>query len=190
MPISPPLALAASAREAAQVAALLRSMPRAGKESWLLNSALLNYATLVRLLLADGMSPSTINAEQGNVTPLHAAAEHGALDVLRLLLEAGADANSCNCVGNTPLDEAVGHGQLTCARENSFRTRTCCFSTSLATTCCMAASSATSQSASSCCCPTLRTTSTYAPSRDAPRVIRRTPLRHYFSRVIVVITPW
>ena len=39
------------------------------------------------------------------------------MDVVRLLLEAGADANSCNCVGNTPLDEAVGHGQLTCARE-------------------------------------------------------------------------
>ena len=117
MPISPPLALAASAREAAQVAALLRSMPRAGKESWLLNSALLNYATLVRLLLADGMSPSTINAEQGNSSLLHFAAQGGSIDVVRLLLEAGADVNSCNDLGNTPLAEANTYGQLACARE-------------------------------------------------------------------------
>ena len=117
MPISPPLALAASAREAAQVAALLRSMPRAGKESWLLNSALLNYATLVRLLLADGMSPSTINAEQGNSSLLHFAAQGGAIDVMRLLLEAGAEANSLTNLGDTPLHDAVCDGQLACARE-------------------------------------------------------------------------
>ena len=107
---------AGSPRDAANYAATLRRTPRDAKERVLLNSAFSNSPTLVRLLLADGVSPSVANLSQGNSTPLHAAAQQGAIDVLRLLLEAGADANSCNCVGNTPLDEAVGHGQLTCAR--------------------------------------------------------------------------
>ena len=108
---------AANPREAANYAALLRRTPLAEKEVMLFNCALYNHATLVRLLLADGLPPSTVYLEKGNSTPLHVAAEHGALDVLRLLLEAGADANSCNCVRNTPLAEAVGEGQLPCARE-------------------------------------------------------------------------
>ena len=108
---------AASPREAANYAALLRRTPRADKEGWLLNNALDNHATLVRLLLADGLSPSTTLPEQGNSSLLHAAAQRGAIDVVRLLLEAGADANYCGEAGSTPLAEAVVRGQLACARE-------------------------------------------------------------------------
>ena len=104
-------------REAANYAARLRRAPLAEKELWLFSCALYNHATLARLLLADGLSPSTVYLEKGNSTPLHVAAEHGAMDVLRLLLEAGADANSCEFLGNTPLMRAVMDGKLACARE-------------------------------------------------------------------------
>ena len=108
---------AANPREAANFAAGLRRTPRAQKERWLFNCALNNNATLVRLLLADGLSASTTDSERGNSTQLHAAAQNGAIDVVRLLLEAGADANSLDNLGNTALVEAVGRGQLACARE-------------------------------------------------------------------------
>jgi len=108
---------AANPREAANYAALLRRTRRDEKVRLLVSSALYNHATLVRLLLADGLSPNTINAEQGNATPLHAAALRGAIDVVRLLLEAGGAVNSCDAVGNTPLGNAVCRGQLACARE-------------------------------------------------------------------------
>ena len=108
---------AASPREAANYAAFLRRTPRAAKEKKLFNSALNNNATLVRLLLADGLSPSTTDPEQGDLSVLHMAAQCGAIDALRLLLEAGADTNCCPSAGNTPLLDAVSRGQLACARE-------------------------------------------------------------------------
>ena len=108
---------AASPREAANYAALLRRTPRAEKVVWLFNSAMFNHATLVRLLLADGLSPSTICPEQGFGSLLHVAAGHEATDVVRLLLEAGADANWCGRVGDTPLQAAVINGKLASTRE-------------------------------------------------------------------------
>ena len=109
---------AASPREAALYAATLRRTPRAVKESWLFNSALDNHATLVWLLLADGLSPSSTSPEQGNQSLLHFAATSGAIDVVRVLLEAGADANYCvTRFGNTPLQAAILHGKLACACE-------------------------------------------------------------------------
>ena len=83
---------------------------------WLCNSVCNNHAALVRLLLADGLSPNTIHP-QGSLSLLHIAAQHGAIDVLRLLLEAGADANSCEPMGHTPLSLAVSRGQTACVRE-------------------------------------------------------------------------
>ena len=51
-------------------------------------------------------------------TLLHTAAQRGSIDVLRLLLEAGANANSTDSiVGITPLSCAIGYGHLACARE-------------------------------------------------------------------------
>ena len=108
---------AANPHEAANFASLLRRTPRAAKVKRLFNSALFNHATLVRLLLADGLSPSTPYPEQGSGSLLHFAAQNRAIDVVRVLLEAGDDANSCDFVGNTPLLEAVPSGQLVCARE-------------------------------------------------------------------------
>ena len=71
----------------------------------------------MRLLLADGLSPSTTLPEQSNLSVLHFAAQNGAIDAVRVLLEAGADANSCNVVGNTPLANSICEGKLDCARE-------------------------------------------------------------------------
>ena len=105
---------AANPREAALFAANLRRMPHSEKVKGLFNSAIDNHAALVRLLLADGLSPNTIHRGQ---SLLFTAACHGSIDVVRLLLEAGADANSCDSWGNTALVEAVGLGQLACARE-------------------------------------------------------------------------
>jgi hypothetical protein len=106
---------AASPREAAQYAATLRRTPHAMKVTWLFNSAVSNHATLVRLGLADGLSPNTV--DDAGQSLLRAAAGRGSIDVVRLLLEAGADANSADDHGNTPLQHAIGHGKLACARE-------------------------------------------------------------------------
>ena len=108
---------AANPREAANFAALLRRTPHTQKVTWLWNSALCNSATLVRLQLADGLSPRTIYPEYANSSVLHAAAEQGAIEVVRLLLEAGANTNCSDAVGITPLANAVCKGQLACARE-------------------------------------------------------------------------
>jgi len=53
---------AASPREAALFAAHLRRTPHAEKVKWLFNSAIRDHTTLVRLMLADGLSPNTVNA--------------------------------------------------------------------------------------------------------------------------------
>ena len=45
------------------------------------------------------------------------AASNGAIDVVRLLLEAGADAKCCDDVGNTPLRDAVANGHSVLAAE-------------------------------------------------------------------------
>jgi ankyrin repeat protein len=106
---------AASRREAANFAARLRRTPRGVKEGILYTCAIRNHAALARLLLANGLSPSTVF--DGNATPLHLASGRRAIDVVRLLLEAGANANCCDYLGNTALQDAAGRGQLACVRE-------------------------------------------------------------------------
>jgi len=105
---------AANPREAAQFAATLRRTSHAGKLNWLFNSAIFNYAALVRLMLADGLSP---NANKAGQSLLRVAAGYGSIDVVRLLLEAGADTNSCDPTGNTPLLNAISYGEVACARK-------------------------------------------------------------------------
>jgi len=121
---------AANPREAANFAALLRRTPRAVKGDLLFNSASDNLSTLMRLLLADGHSPNTSYARFSNSSLLHVAGSKGAIDVLRILLEAGANANSTDSVGNLPLGAAIIKGQLACARGLIPHTdlRTCCAS--------------------------------------------------------------
>jgi len=108
---------AASPRDAALFSATLRHAPHAEKVNWLVNSAIDNHAALVRLLLADGLSPNTVKVVEGNRALLQVAASYGSTDVVRLLLEAGAEANSSDDMGNTALQAAIAHGQLACARE-------------------------------------------------------------------------
>ena len=80
----------------------------------LFNSAISNYTALVRLLLADGLSPNTVSPAGQSL--LYVAASYGSIDVLRVLLVAGADANSGDDLGNTPLQAAI-HAKSACARE-------------------------------------------------------------------------
>jgi len=105
---------AANPREAADYTALLRRTPHAMKLTFLFNSAIDNHAALTRLLLADGFSPNTFHAEQ---SLLRIATGYGSIDVVRLLLEAGAEANSFDKMGDTPLKAAVSSGKLACAHE-------------------------------------------------------------------------
>jgi cytohesin len=59
-----------------------------------------------RLLLSHKARVDGRTREDGS-TPLHIAAGSGALDVVQLLVEAGADINSHNDVGLTPLHQAI-----------------------------------------------------------------------------------
>ncbi|MCB1213072.1 MAG: ankyrin repeat domain-containing protein [Chlamydiia bacterium] len=48
-----------------------------------------------------------LQAPQSKVTPLHLAAIEHSRDVMRLLIDAGADINACDCRGATPLHYAM-----------------------------------------------------------------------------------
>ncbi|TLZ75256.1 MAG: ankyrin repeat domain-containing protein, partial [Methanobacteriota archaeon] len=47
---------------------------------------------------------------EANYTTLHKAAAHGNLDIVRMLLDRGADPNATRDGGNTPLDDAREKG--------------------------------------------------------------------------------
>jgi cytohesin len=51
-----------------------------------------------------------VNAKigRGNMTPLHAAIQHGDKEIVELLIAKGADVNAGGILGYTPLDTAVG----------------------------------------------------------------------------------
>ena len=54
------------------------------------------------------MSRARASRVQGGMTPLHTAAEFGQLDVVRALLNAGADKTIANKYGWKPIDVAYG----------------------------------------------------------------------------------
>ena len=58
-----------------------------------------------------------VNAkEQGHWTALHLASTNGQIEIVRLLLERGANAEMENDQGRTPFDEAPRKGELKIVR--------------------------------------------------------------------------
>ena len=73
-----------------------------------------NNADQVETLLSDGADPNHC-LDEANVTPLHFAAQHNALDVVKLLITAGANLYArTNPDGQTPLEIAKinGHKEM------------------------------------------------------------------------------
>lgn len=70
-------------------------------------------AITVRALLEAGANPNVVSNKEIGLLPLHVAASRGCTEFARLLLEAGADVNTPDPAGNTPLHLA---GDLGLAR--------------------------------------------------------------------------
>ena len=73
-----------------------------------------NRGPAVRLLIARGASLNLTN--NTGFTPVHHAAEAGALETLAILIEAGADITIANGQGSLPLDTANGRGHTQAAQ--------------------------------------------------------------------------
>lgn len=69
----------------------------------------------VTLLLNDGADPHLVEKDAGN-TALHTAVEAKRSDIVRLLLDRGANPNAQNHLGDTPLHDAAKHGQVEIAQ--------------------------------------------------------------------------
>ncbi len=69
-----------------------------------------NHGAAVRILLARGASINAVNVT--GFTPLHHAAEAGAVETLRILLAAGADTSIPNGQGMLPIDTARERGHV------------------------------------------------------------------------------
>lgn len=67
-----------------------------------------NHADVVRILLAAGAQSNV--RDSADYTPLHKAAQNGNLEILRLLVEKGADVAAVRKGGGTALDEATAKG--------------------------------------------------------------------------------
>ena len=151
-----------------------------------------NHATLARLVLAGGQcSPNAVAPLVPPQNLLRIAAGFGWNEVLRVLLEAGADSNVCDDVGNTPLVNAMVHGHEETVRELIPHTNLRIYSADglCALHNCIICNN------SKCfklLLPHYTTTSTCALSSHAPSftwAIRTTP-RHCSSPVRVVVTAW
>jgi ankyrin repeat protein len=80
-------------------------------------ATLSGFRGLVEHLIA--AHPQDINSRGGShTTPLHAASFKGYFEVASLLLKNGADPNSRDCVGRTPLHRVSQGGQLVMARSS------------------------------------------------------------------------
>ncbi|XP_074871306.1 histone-lysine N-methyltransferase EHMT1 isoform X2 [Carettochelys insculpta] len=66
----------------------------------------------VLLMLVDGIDPNFKMEHQNKRTPLHAAAESGHVDVCHMLIQAGANIDSCSEDQRTPLMEAAENNHL------------------------------------------------------------------------------
>ncbi|XP_032905138.1 histone-lysine N-methyltransferase EHMT1 isoform X3 [Amblyraja radiata] len=66
----------------------------------------------VLLMLVDGIDPNFRAEHQNKRTPLHAAAEIGHVEICHMLVQAGANLDTCDDDQRTPLMEAAEHNQL------------------------------------------------------------------------------
>lgn len=66
----------------------------------------------VLLMLVDGIDPNFKMENQSKRTPLHAAAEYGHVDVCHMLIQAGANIDTCSEDQRTPLMEAAENNHL------------------------------------------------------------------------------
>ena len=82
--------------------------PDESPQGELVSAALAGDADGVRELLAQGVSPS---ARSGDMTALHRASQAGALEVVDVLLAAGADLEAVSRSGQTALARAAFFGQ-------------------------------------------------------------------------------
>lgn len=90
------------------------SMDTQGNRRALNYAALGNHAAAVRVLMRRG---ATVNlANRTGFTPLHHAAEAGAVDALAALLAAGADASIASTQGALPIDTARRRGDQAAVR--------------------------------------------------------------------------
>jgi ankyrin repeat protein len=71
------------------------------------------FAFLVRARLAE--DPSLVNLMDGRTSPLHEAARNDRVEVVRILLDHGANPSLTNGDGKTPLDLAVEQGHVATA---------------------------------------------------------------------------
>ena len=81
--------------------------PDESRVAMLLSAASRDHVDRVLSLLHAGLSPSASDYDRR--TALHVAASDGALDVVKALIEEGADLNAKDRFGHTPLDEAVAY---------------------------------------------------------------------------------
>jgi uncharacterized protein len=78
-------------------------------------AAFFGHAAAVDVLLRWGASPSAIAANDSRVQPLHSAAAGGHVDIVRALLEAGADTDARQHGGFTALHAAAQDGDAAMA---------------------------------------------------------------------------
>ena len=74
------------------------------------------HADCARLLLDSGADPNRTARNWGNVRPIHSAAAARGADIVRMLIEAGADVNAWQQKGYTALHTAASNGDLETAR--------------------------------------------------------------------------
>ncbi|MDE0650398.1 MAG: ankyrin repeat domain-containing protein, partial [Gammaproteobacteria bacterium] len=96
-------------RRAGTVLAVVLAVGAAPPQDGLLDAAREGDATAVRALLEDGVDP---NLAQGDgLTALHLAAREGHLEVVGILIGAGAETGAATRIGDyTPLHLASGGG--------------------------------------------------------------------------------
>jgi len=75
---------------------------------------MIGNATIVTLLAKNGGNPNTADLE--GYTPLHNAAWHNKLELIRYLISYGAKINVQESTGSTPLRKAAYRGHLEAAK--------------------------------------------------------------------------